>query len=79
MNTLPTKRTRAERKAARRAEWAKTEAQREQYRREHPVLSGAVPVVDYVPPCGGSHRLSEIVKAEQEVWHYWQTAEGTRS
>ena len=44
------KRTRAERKAARRAEWAKTEAQREQFKREHPVLSGAVKVVDYVEP-----------------------------
>lgn len=48
--TIPGKRTRAERKAAQRAEWAKTAAEREAFRKAHPVLSGAVKVVDYREP-----------------------------
>lgn len=44
------KRTRAERKAARRAEWARQEQQAADYRRRHPILSGAIKIVDYVPP-----------------------------
>jgi hypothetical protein len=44
------KRTRAERKAARRAEWAIQEQQAADYRKRHPILSGAVKIVDYVPP-----------------------------
>lgn len=35
-----------------RAKWAMTAAERERFKREHPVLSGAVKVVDYVPPRG---------------------------
>lgn len=44
------KRTRHERKVARREWIAKTEAEREQFRREHPVLSGAVTITNYIPP-----------------------------
>lgn len=51
--------TRAERKAKQRAIWAKQaeidamkRQQAEQFRRDHPILSGAVPLVDYVPPRG---------------------------
>ena len=46
----------AERKAAQRAEWAKTKADRERECREHPVPSGAVKVVDYVEPSFGYRR-----------------------
>lgn len=57
--TITGKRTRAERKAEHRKRWAELDRieqlkreSAERYRREHPVLSGAVPVVDYVPPAG---------------------------
>jgi hypothetical protein len=46
------KRTRHERKIAQRAKWDAERANRERFEREHPVLSGAVKVVDYVPPRG---------------------------
>jgi len=49
--------TRAERKAKQRALWAAQDAERQEkiqrrrdYERKHPVLSGAVPVVDYQEP-----------------------------
>ena len=51
------KRTRAERKAARRAEWKRQEDAAADYRKRHPILSGAVKIVDYVPP--GSKRLND--------------------
>ncbi len=45
-------RTRHERKMARNAAFARIDAQGEQCEREHPVLSGKVKVIDYIPPPG---------------------------
>ena len=44
------KRTRAERKAAQRAEFKHKEEMRELYQTKHPILSGVVKIVNYVPP-----------------------------
>ena len=41
---------RHERNEAQRLRWAHDQEERERYCREHPVLSGAVPYVDYVEP-----------------------------
>lgn len=49
------KRTRAERKAARRAEWKRQEEAAAAYRKAHPILSGAIKIVDYVPPGSKRH------------------------
>lgn len=55
--TNTTKRTRAERKTARREEWARLDAikdeqarQRNAWIQKHLISSGVVPLVDYIPP-----------------------------
>jgi len=42
------RRSRHERKLAQRARWAA----QEEWRRQHPIISGAIKIVDYVPPYG---------------------------
>jgi hypothetical protein len=48
------RRSRHERKMARNEAFARQAAIREQWERAHPILSGKVKIVDYVPPGNGT-------------------------